>query len=208
MGPSFRTGGGGSGATANGLIGSTAIVRFLSDATFYSASGPQLALVDTSNQGSNAYLQLGNGAATSVNLRALGGGTNIGYFYVSKGSGSHQFTTQNSTSVIQFAITNTTSAVNYLSVTGATTTNTPTLSAAGSDTNISINLTPKGTGNIVANAPVRLQGYTVATLPTAGTVGRTAYVTDATAPTYLGTLTGGGAVRTPVFDNGTAWVSY
>lgn len=49
--------------------------------------------------------------------------------------------------------------------------------------------------------------YTVATLPAAGTVGRRAWVTDATAPTFLGALTGGGAVVCPVFDNGTAWVS-
>ena len=49
--------------------------------------------------------------------------------------------------------------------------------------------------------------YTVATLPAAGTQGRRAWVTDATTPTFLGTLTGGGAVVTPVFDNGTAWVS-
>lgn len=50
-------------------------------------------------------------------------------------------------------------------------------------------------------------GYTVATLPAAGTAGRRAYVTDATAPTFLGILTGGGSVVTPVFDNGTAWVA-
>jgi hypothetical protein len=49
--------------------------------------------------------------------------------------------------------------------------------------------------------------YTVATLPAAGTAGRRAYVTDALAPTFLGALTGGGAVVTPVFDNGTAWVA-
>jgi hypothetical protein len=48
--------------------------------------------------------------------------------------------------------------------------------------------------------------YIVATLPT-GFAGARAYVTDATAPTYLGTLTGGGAVVCPVFYNGTAWVS-
>jgi len=49
--------------------------------------------------------------------------------------------------------------------------------------------------------------FTVATLPTPTT---TAYatVTDATAPTYLGTLTGGGSVVCPVFYNGTAWVSH
>ena len=49
-------------------------------------------------------------------------------------------------------------------------------------------------------------GYTVGTLP-AGTIGQKAYVTDATAPTYLGTLTGGGTVVCPVFYNGVAWVS-
>lgn len=52
----------------------------------------------------------------------------------------------------------------------------------------------------------RTVGYTVATLP-AGTVGMRAHVTDATAPTYNGALTGGGAVVVPVFYNGTAWVS-
>ena len=53
-------------------------------------------------------------------------------------------------------------------------------------------------------------GFTVATLPTVAqgaTLGDRAYVTDATAPTYNGALTGGGAVRVGVFYNGTAWVS-
>lgn len=49
--------------------------------------------------------------------------------------------------------------------------------------------------------------YTVATLPAAGVAGRRAYVTDATAPTFLGAMTGGGSVVCPVFDNGTAWVA-
>jgi hypothetical protein len=62
-------------------------------------------------------------------------------------------------------------------------------------------------GNAIIRGPVRLEGYTVATLP-AGTQGDTAYVTDAVSPTYLGTLTGGGTVVTPVFYNGMAWVSY
>lgn len=60
---------------------------------------------------------------------------------------------------------------------------------------------------ITFTSPVILSAYTVATLP-AGTVGMTAYVTDATAPTYLGTLTGGGTVKCPVFYDGTAWKSY
>lgn len=52
------------------------------------------------------------------------------------------------------------------------------------------------------------KGYTVATLPASPLTGARAHVTDATAPTYLGTLTGGGSVTCPVFYNGTAWVSH
>lgn len=54
---------------------------------------------------------------------------------------------------------------------------------------------------------INLKSYTVATLPT-GTEGDTAYVTDASTPTYLGTLTGGGIIKCPVFYNGTNWVSH
>jgi hypothetical protein len=64
------------------------------------------------------------------------------------------------------------------------------------------------TGRISATETVQLGSYTVATLPAAGVSGRIAYVTDATAPTYLGTLTGGGTVKTPVFDNGVSWVAH
>lgn len=67
-----------------------------------------------------------------------------------------------------------------------------------------ISVTPT---NIIAKTPLNLKAYTVAGLP-AGTVGMVAYVSDATSPTYLGALTGGGAVKTPVFYNGTAWVSF
>lgn len=50
------------------------------------------------------------------------------------------------------------------------------------------------------------QGYTVATLPAAGTAGRRAHVTDALAPAFLAAVVGGGAVTCPVFDDGSAWV--
>lgn len=48
--------------------------------------------------------------------------------------------------------------------------------------------------------------YTVAMLPTA-VLNDMAIVSDATAPTYLGALTGGGTVVAPVWYNGTIWVS-
>ena len=56
-----------------------------------------------------------------------------------------------------------------------------------------------GTGTGVA--------YTVATLPTVGTQGRRAWVTDALAPVFLSAVVGGGAVVCPVFDNGSTWVA-
>jgi hypothetical protein len=47
---------------------------------------------------------------------------------------------------------------------------------------------------------------TVATLPAAGTIGRRAFVTDATATTFASTVAGGGSNKVPVYDNGTNWV--
>ncbi|OGT01869.1 MAG: hypothetical protein A2143_02295 [Gallionellales bacterium RBG_16_57_15] len=66
--------------------------------------------------------------------------------------------------------------------------------------------TLNASGAISATTTLKSGGYTVATLP-AGTAGMRTYVTDATAPTWLSALTGGGAVVCPVFYNGTAWVS-
>lgn len=51
--------------------------------------------------------------------------------------------------------------------------------------------------------------YTVSTLPacTSTNAGQKTAVTDATSPTYLGALTGGGTTYAPVLCNGSAWVS-
>jgi hypothetical protein len=64
------------------------------------------------------------------------------------------------------------------------------------------------TADIISGGTVRLKSYTVATLPTTPTQGDTAFVTDATAPTYLGVAVGGGAVVAPVFYDGTNWITH
>ncbi|MEB0249601.1 hypothetical protein QN344_05605, partial [Mucilaginibacter sp. 5B2] len=61
--------------------------------------------------------------------------------------------------------------------------------------------------NKTLTTPV-LTAYTVATLPTGLVQGAMAYVTDATAPTYNGTLTGGGTVKTVAVYNGTVWTAH
>jgi hypothetical protein len=84
--------------------------------------------------------------------------------------------------------------------------------------NIVLQVAPAGSSGTAQNAlatamtvrndrTVQLTGFTVATLPAAGTAGRFAYVTDATAPVWNMTLTGGGAVTILVMDNGTNWVA-
>jgi hypothetical protein len=52
----------------------------------------------------------------------------------------------------EIKFTTTASAVNEITVTNAATTGTPSVAATGGDTNISLNLVPKGTGTVQANA--------------------------------------------------------
>lgn len=90
------------------------------------------------------------------------------------------------------------------------------LNTAGTGTSNTINIggifkvtgtNTAGTSTASVAGTFNTGAFTVGTLPAAGTAGRRAYVTDALLPTFLGTLTGGGAVVCPVFDNGIAWVA-
>jgi hypothetical protein len=72
----------------------------------------------------------------------------------------------------------------------------------GTITNDSVVTVPK---DVTGTLALELKGYTVSTLPT-GAVGDRAYVTDALAPAFLVLVTGGGAITSPVFHNGTIWV--
>jgi len=83
--------------------------------------------------------------------------------------------------------------------------------STGSAWGSSYSITGTGTNVVLDNKPTIKEpivgtGFTVATLP-AGTIGMQTYVTDALAPTFLGVLVGGGAVKAPAFYNGTAWVA-
>lgn len=61
-------------------------------------------------------------------------------------------------------------------------------------------------GDLEARIIRTTPAFTVGTLPAAGTAGRRTYVTDALGPAYGVAVAAGGAVVTPVFDNGAAWV--
>ena len=86
-------------------------------------------------------------------FRVEGSDTNVSFTIGSKGTGTLWFATnRNAGFTPQLAVVHTASAVNYVQATGGATGTGPTFSVAGSDTNINLNLTPKGTGvvNITA----------------------------------------------------------
>lgn len=88
---------------------------------------------------------------------------------------------------------------------GGTTSSFPSLKR--STTSIQVRLADDSAFAPISASTVTLATiYTVATLPT-GVEGMRAAVSDATAPVFLTTLTGGGAVHCPAYYNGTAWVA-
>ena len=94
------------------------------------------------------YVQV-TGAATGNGpiISAQGSDADVRLNLSSKGTNSIDILT-NSSSQRQFRFLHTASAVNYLQATGAAIGVAPVLSSQGSDTNIDLTLTPKGTGNV------------------------------------------------------------
>ena len=97
----------------------------------------------------NRFTLFGNTTGTGPMLVSTGTDTNVGMDLSTRGTGVYRFYTNaanNGTGVIQFRIAHVDSAVNQLQVIGAVAGAAPILSAQGTDTNIDLALTPKGTG--------------------------------------------------------------
>ena len=110
-----------------------------------------------------------------------GADANIQLRFLSKGTGACAFLTGGG---VQALVSNTASAVNYLQLTGAATGAAPTLSAQGSDANISLTLTTKGTGIVQTAATLKYAGV-ISGLSTK----TAAYTLVATDHTVLGNAT-------------------
>ena len=134
-------------ATANARIEASGAVPI----SFYTNSGTsnaqQMAISHTASAVN--YVQV-TGAATTGRpiISAQGSDTNISLGYDAKGTGGHNFKAGGNTQVL---INNTASAVNSLNFTGSATNTAPVISVTGTDTNIDLALTPKGTGIVRAN---------------------------------------------------------
>lgn len=151
-----------------------------------------------------------SGSFPAPNIRARACGTcvetNVNLGFDTLGTGNFTFTSHSFAST-EFEIFGV-GAASHLAVSSHATQ--PFVSAVSSAADASIRFIPKGSGTIIAAAPLQLPAYTVGALPTcnAGRAYAMAAVTDATAPTYNGVLTGGGAVKIPVFCDGTAWTAH
>jgi hypothetical protein len=144
------SGGGGSGAAAYATVGSGTVVRSIgSNLGLHTPSGLQLLVNDGGGNGANYWRFSGAGTNSGIQVLANGSDTNVSALYSTKGASAHTFYTNNFAQT-QFNIAHTASAVNYVQVTGAATgvANGPTISTQGSDTNISLALTSKGTGSV------------------------------------------------------------
>lgn len=118
------------------------------DTVAITAGGVDAARFNTAATGVN-YLDVYPAAANGVvSLRAAGSDTNIGLDIRSKGSDPLQFLVG---SLEALRVNASTSAVNYFSLTASATGAALQVTAAGSDTDIGINLDPKGSGVLQVN---------------------------------------------------------
>lgn len=93
-----------------------------------------------------------NSTGNPAALRAGGSDTNIGLTYQAKGTSSHDFRTDIAgVNPLQFRVSHTASAVNFINVTGAAAGGTVFLGADGTDADVTLRLSSKGTDSIQLN---------------------------------------------------------
>jgi hypothetical protein len=95
----------------------------------------------------NYFQTRGRGTGSGPFFITEGNDTNVSANFGSKGTGVFSFLTSGA-SVEQFRIAHTASAVNYVQVTGAATSAPPAITVQGSDGNIRMNISSKGTESV------------------------------------------------------------
>jgi hypothetical protein len=130
----------------NGIIGTSGngVLQFVPNNTEQFRVSPTASAVN--------YVQV-TGASTTNRpvISAQGSDTNIGILFAAKGTTLPTVFLGSGGSTNQFVVSNNGAGTNYLQTSSAATTVAPVLSAQGSDTNIDLNLTTKGTGSVRFN---------------------------------------------------------
>jgi len=137
-------------ATAYATVGGGTIIRALGSTgvqslDFYTPAGistgiPNFRLRDTNG---DSYWQSSNQTQTA--LLTASGNVNAIAMILANGTGNVTLRTGGGNQYEQLRVSHTASAVNYVQVTGAATGNAPTISAQGSDADIGLQITAKGT---------------------------------------------------------------
>jgi hypothetical protein len=166
-------------------------LQFLSKSTgshmFYTNGTSYLKQFQVAHTASAVNFVQVTGAATGVRsvISAQGSDTNTGLSFTAKGNARiAAFFNNNATSSFHFSVGvgGSTSAVNYLDASGSATGTGPALSAQGSDANIDIIFTPKGTtGNVrfgthTGTADTAVSGY-IEIKDSGGTIRKLAVIT-------------------------------
>jgi len=136
----------------NGTVGATTqstgaftTLRSTGSTLLGGASGfEQLRVVVTASR--SQYIQISANTSSNIQKISVVGSSNLGL--ACQGGGNLRFNTEINDTLTQFVINHVASAVNYLSANGAATGNFPSFNAEGSDANINIRFTPKGTGTV------------------------------------------------------------
>jgi hypothetical protein len=159
------SGGGGSGAAAYASVGASPTVKSIFNTVdFYTSQGKQFTIGQAAQTGTS-FATLVNDSFNSSVFQSSGS------LVLSSGSTNSVSIRTNAASLTQLQISNTASSVNYVQVTGGATGNpaTVTASAQGSDANVNMRLTPKGTGTLLtATSATILDGTAI---PAGGTAG-------------------------------------
>lgn len=135
-----------------------------SSLVFQTNGGGQTQFIVSHTASAVNYVQVTGGATGSTNfprITAEGSDSAVWLNLSAKGASGIRLFTDSMVNE-QLRITRTASAVNFMTITGAASGATPTMSVGGTDTNIDLALTPKGTGL------VRFGTYTAGALSIAG----------------------------------------
>jgi len=147
-GPSLTAQGSDTNITLGLLSKGIAVVSLDCSNTAATAFGVELGAGTTVNR--DTYIDWHSSTGTDYDFRIIrSAGANNSVAYTNLGTGPQVFLTNNTAE--QFRITHTASAVNYLQATGSATGNAVALSSQGSDANVSISITPKGSGDVTVN---------------------------------------------------------
>jgi hypothetical protein len=182
------SGGGGSGAAAYAIVGSGTIIRSLANTLdIHTPAGSGFQVNNAS--GSTLIYSKGVTGYGGFLASSITGNSAFYFGYVNNAEvGRISMTSSNNLSFgtssaasEQLRVSHTASAVNYVQVTGAATSGTPTISAQGSDANVSITIASKN----VADARLQSNGGNVALLTDSGLTALRAIPRVASGDTFL-----------------------